>query len=131
MTEHPNVVRIKDGYTALANGDFAALNNLLAEDVVWHFGGRNQLCGDYRGRDAVYGFLGRLMELTYGTVRMDVHAVVADDEHAVALIVGAASRGARTNTDEKVAHIYHLRDGKVTEFWYAPTDQYVVDELLG
>ncbi|HXW44738.1 MAG TPA: nuclear transport factor 2 family protein [Streptosporangiaceae bacterium] len=57
MTEQPNVVRIKDGYIAFANGDFAALSNLLAEDVVWHFGGRNQISGDYRGRDAVYAGL--------------------------------------------------------------------------
>ena len=28
--------------------------------------------------------MGKLMELTEGTVGMDVHAVLADDEHAVA-----------------------------------------------
>ena len=130
MPEHPNVARIKDAYAALAIGDFAALNDLLAEDLVWHFGGRNQLSGDYRGRDAVYGFLGRLLELTEGTLRLDVHAVLADDEHGVALVVGTASRGGRTNIDN-VAHVYHLRNGKIVEFWYAPTDQYAADELLG
>ena len=32
MAEHRNVARIKDGYAAFAKGDFAALNDLFAED---------------------------------------------------------------------------------------------------
>ncbi|MGH3216822.1 MAG: hypothetical protein ACRDN1_17320 [Trebonia sp.] len=51
MAEHPNVARIRDGYAAFAKGDFATLNELFAEDLAWHVGGRNQLAKDYRGRD--------------------------------------------------------------------------------
>jgi hypothetical protein len=28
-------------------------------------------------------------------------------------------------------HVFHLRDGKVTEFWNASTDMYAYDELIG
>jgi hypothetical protein len=35
---------------------FAALNDLFAEDLLWHAAGRNQLAGEHRGREAVYGF---------------------------------------------------------------------------
>jgi ketosteroid isomerase-like protein len=65
MAEHPNVARIRDGYAAFAKGDFAVLNDLFAEDVLWHEAGRNQLSQEYRGRDAVYEFFGRLMELVF------------------------------------------------------------------
>ena len=37
------------------------LNDFFAEDILWHVGGRGQLAGDYRGRDAVYRFFGKLM----------------------------------------------------------------------
>jgi uncharacterized protein len=130
MAEHPNVARIRDGYAAFAKGDFAVLTDLFAEDLVWHVGGRSQLAGDYRGRDAVFAFFGRLMEVTEGSFRLDVHAVLADDEHAVALVVGTASRGGRSVTDN-AAHVLHMRDGKVTEYWNATTDQYAFDELIG
>jgi uncharacterized protein len=130
MSEHSNVARIKDGYAAFAKGDFAALNDLFAEDVLWHVEGRNQLAGEYRGRDAVYGFFGRLMELTEGTFHLDVHAVLADDAHGVALVVTTASRTGRSVTT-KNAHVFHLRDGRVTEFWDASTDQYSTDEMIG
>ena len=130
MAEHPNVARIRDGYAAFAKGDFATLNELFAEDLVWHVGGRNQLTKDYRGRDEVYGFFGKLLELTEGSFHLDRHTVFADDEHGVALVATSASRGGKSVRINE-AHVYHLRDGKVTEFWDASTDEYALDELIG
>lgn len=130
MAEHPNVARIRDGYAAFAKGDFAVLNDLFAEDVLWHVSGRSQLAGDYRGRDAVYGFFGKLMEVTEGSFHLDLHAGFADDEHGVALVVGTASRGGRS-IEVNVVHVTHLRDGKVVEFWDASTDADAFDELIG
>ncbi|HEY1627362.1 MAG TPA: nuclear transport factor 2 family protein [Streptosporangiaceae bacterium] len=130
MAEHPNVARIRDGYVAFAKGDFAGLNELFAEDMLWHEVGRNQLAGDYRGRDAVYAFFGKLMQVTEGTFHLDLHTILADDEHAVALVVTTASRGELSMTVND-AHVFHLRDGKVTEFWTASTNQYAVDEVIG
>jgi uncharacterized protein len=130
MAEHPNVARIRDGYAAFATGDFAVLTDLFAEDVVWHVDGRSQLAGEYRGRDAVFAFFGKLMEVTEGTFRVDVHAVLADDEHGVALTFVSASRDGRSLTDQ-AAHVFHMRDGKVTEYWNASTDLYAFDELIG
>ena len=130
MTEHPNVARIKDLYAAFATGDFAVLNDTFAEDLVWHEGGRNQLSGDYRGREAVFGFFGKFMEVTEGSFHLDLHAVFADDEHGVALVATTASRGGRS-IEVNEAHVFHLRDGKVVEVWTVPTDQYAFDEVIG
>ena len=54
----------------------------------------------------------------------------ADDEHGVALVATSASRGGKSVRINE-AHVYHLRDGKVTEFWDASTDEYALDELIG
>lgn len=129
MADHPNIERLRNGYAAFGQGDFEALNDLFAEDVLWHVGGRNPLAGDYRGRDAVYGFFRRLMEVTEGTFRIDLHALLADAEHGVALTVVSGSRDGKTITTNG-AHVFHLRDGVVTEFWDASTDQYASDSLL-
>jgi uncharacterized protein len=87
MSEHPNVARLMDAYAAFAKGDFAALSDLFAGDVLFRATGRNRVRGDYRGRDAVYGLFGKFMEITEGTFHIDVHAVLADDERGVALAV--------------------------------------------
>ena len=93
MTEHPNVELTRRGYAAFAEGDMATLSELIADDVTWHQNGVGPLSGTYHGRDEVFGFFGRLAEETAGTFRLDVHDVLANDEHAVALCVFGLPRG--------------------------------------
>ncbi|HSO52030.1 MAG TPA: nuclear transport factor 2 family protein, partial [Actinomycetes bacterium] len=109
------------GYEAFANGDMATLSELLADDVTWHVDGAGPLSGTYHGRDEVFSFFGRLAEETAGTFRLDVHDVLANDEHAVVLCTQSASRGGKS-IEVPVANVSHLRDGKLTEFWGATTD---------
>jgi uncharacterized protein len=121
VTEHPNVELTRRGYEAFAKGDMATLSELIADDVTWHQNGVGPLSGTYHGRDEVFGFFGRLAEETAGTLRLDVHDVLANDEHAVALCTFSASRGGKS-IEVPVANVSHLRDGKLTEFWGATTD---------
>ena len=130
MAEHPNVARIRDVYAAFADGNLAVLNDVFAEDLLWHEGGRSQLSGDYRGRETVFGFFGKVMEITDGSFHLDLHAVLADDEHGVALVVITGSRGGRT-IKVNAMDVMHLRDGKVVEVWAIPSDQYAFDEFVG
>jgi uncharacterized protein len=130
MAEHPNVARIRDGYAAFAKGDFAVLNDLFAEDLLWHEPGQNQLSGDYRGREAVYGFFGKLMEVTEGSLSVDLDAVFADDEHGVALVALSASRGGQS-VQVSAAQLFHMRDGKVEEFWSVSAEPNAFDEIIG
>jgi len=58
MAEHPNAELARRGYEAFGTGDMAVLAELIAENAVWHLGGRNRLSGDYEGRDAIFGLLG-------------------------------------------------------------------------
>jgi ketosteroid isomerase-like protein len=121
VTEHPTVELTRRGYDAFARGDLAALSGLIADEVTWHVTGAGPLSGTYRGRDEVFSFFGRLAEETGGTFRLDVHDVLANDEHAIALCRLSASRGGKS-IEVPVANVSHVRDGKVTEFWGATTD---------
>jgi len=130
MAEHPNVELLRKGYNAYETGDIAVLNDLFAEDVLWHITGRSQLAGDYKGRDQVFGFFGKLMELSGGTSKIEVHDILANDDHGVALVTGSGSRNGNSFTGIDV-HVFHLRGGKVVEFWDSPVDQYAADEFWG
>src|SRR5215469_6915268 len=121
MTEHPNIELTRQGYDAFAKGDLAALSDLIAENATWHVLGVGPLSGTYHGRGEIFGFFGRLAEETGGTFRLDVHDLLANDEHAVALCTLSASRGNKS-VEFPVANVSHIRDGKVTEFWTATTD---------
>jgi len=121
VTEHPNVALTRRGYDAFARGDLAALAGLIAEDVIWHVAPPGPLSGTYRGREEVFRFFGDLARETGGTFRVDVHDVLANDRHSVALCTMTASRGGKS-LKVPVANIGRMRDGTITEFWTATAE---------
>jgi ketosteroid isomerase-like protein len=128
MAEHPNITAIRKGYDAFNKGDMETLIPLFDEAVVWHVPGRSPLASDYDGVAQVIEFFGRLFELSQGTLRLELHDVLANDEHAVALYTVRAEREGRRLEDNMVA-TFHVRDGKITEAWTQATDLYASDEF--
>ena len=127
---HPNEDLIRKGYAAFAAGDMATLNDLFADDIVWHAPGRNQLAGDFRGKEEVFGSFQKVAELSGGSFKLEIHTVLADDEHAAVLARAMGQREGRTLDDNSV-QIFHVNDGKVTEQWLYPGDAYAADEFWG
>ena len=125
---HPNEDLLRRGYDAFARGDMAAIAELFADDIAWHVPGNNPLAGDYRGKDNVLAFFGKSVELTGGTLRVEVHDILANDEHGVALIHSSAQRGGKSLDDHGV-QVFHIRDGKAVETWTHQGDQAANDEF--
>jgi ketosteroid isomerase-like protein len=128
MTEHPNAQLLRKGYEAFSSGDLAVLEELFGDEIVWHEGGRNPLSGEYTGKDQVFSLFGKLLELSEGTLKIEVHDVVANDEHAVVLTTLSASRKGRSFSGTSV-DVFHIRNGKAVEFWDNVTDRYGLDEV--
>ena len=125
---HPNEELVRKGYAAFGTGDMDTLGQLFAEDVVWNTPGKSQISGTRKGQQEVFELFGRIAELSGGTFSLDIHDLLANDEHAVALVTAKGSRDGKSIEDHQV-HVFHISDGKVTEFWGHPTDQYAVDEF--
>jgi ketosteroid isomerase-like protein len=125
---HANEDRIRKGYEAFSTGNFQALDEIFAEDILWHVGGRNPFTGDYKGRQEVYGFFAKLAENSGGTFRLEIHDVLANDEHGVAFVHTSAQREGRI-LDDNTIHAFELEGGRVKEFWGYPGDQYAADEF--
>lgn len=126
---HPNEELLRRNYQAGAEGDFRTVVDRMADDIVWHVAGDNFLSGDYRGKEAVLDYLGRLTEETGGTLKNEPHDVLANDEHAVGLLRFSAERGGKS-LRERAAHIVHIRDGKLAEVWIFWEDQRIVDDFF-
>jgi uncharacterized protein len=127
---HPNEDRFRAGYEAFQTGDMDALRNeYLAPDIVWHSPGNNPLSGTDKGVDEVLANFGKTMELTGGTFRVELHDVLANDEHGVALATVSGERNGK-RIEDNYAHVVHFRDGKITESWIHNWDPNKVDELF-
>ncbi|MEA1904045.1 MAG: nuclear transport factor 2 family protein [Actinomycetota bacterium] len=114
------------GFQAFAEGDMEAMKGLFAEDATWHRTGRNKWSGDYTGPDAIREMLSGLA--FDATIENTPHAVLADDDHVVALINTSQTRRGRSFNGEATI-VFHVGDGKITEAWTILTDTYGFDEF--
>lgn len=128
MTDHPNLKAARAGYEAFAGGDLAAVSELMADDIVWHVGGSNMVSGDYAGKEAVLGLFATIAQETSGSFDNEIHDILANDEHGVALVTTSGQRGDKTMSVRGV-HVFHMDDGRMTEFWNFPQDQAAVDSF--
>lgn len=124
---HPNEDLVREGFAAFGRGDMEKLDELFADDATWHAAGDNPLAGDFSGKQEVFSNFARVRELS-DTFEQDVHDVLANDDHAVALVKVRATRNGR-NLDDNQVIVFHIEDQKVTSAWLHSYDYRKVDEF--
>jgi uncharacterized protein len=125
MADHPSATLIRRGLEAFNEGDVEGMADLLADDVEWHEIGRAE---PIHGKAALMDLYGGDPEPD-ADITAELHDVVANDEHAVALVTATARRGSRSFT-YRTAEIYHVRDGKVTARWAFSDDTAAINEFF-
>jgi ketosteroid isomerase-like protein len=128
--EHPNATLFRRLIEAFVVGDRAAVEAVLADDVVWHAPGTSRFSGAFQGKAAVMQRFADMRAAGIST-EFEVHDVVANDEHAVALVHLHLAVEDGRRYDQPQVQVVHLRDGKVVEFWGMNQDQAVLDLLMG
>lgn len=128
MTEHPNAELLRKAFDAFSRGDLDWIRDRWTDDIVYHVPAPNAVASDYRGKEGVMAYLAKLRELTRGSLQVEVHDVLANDKHGVALLVVTASSRGRQLTWNQM-NVYHLRDGKIAEVWTHLVDEEAVDEF--
>lgn len=131
MGAQENAELIRTGYEAFGKGDIETVLGNFADDIRWHVPGRNPIAGDYTGHAEITSFFGKLQELSGGTFQLEMHDLLASDDHVVAIVDGRAERNGKALENGRGVHIWHVRDGKATEFWGMVQDPYGADEFWG
>ena len=117
MPEHPNAVTLRQALEAFNRGDIQQFADLVADDVEWHQIGEPEVL---HGKAALAASMPGEGAVDY-EITADVHDVVANDEHTIALVNATGRRGDQT-LEYRTAEIMHFRDGKVTERWAFSND---------
>lgn len=128
MNEHSNVASHRSVHEAFSRGDMDFLAGIMVDEVVFHWSGKSQISGDHRGREAVFGVLAKLAELTDGNLELVDHDVMGNDEHTTALSIVTATRGDKT-LEYRFCETIHWSNGQAVEEWIFFEDQYAVDEF--
>jgi ketosteroid isomerase-like protein len=128
MAEHPNATLVRQWFTALGNQDNEAAIALMSDEAVWHTSGRGRFAGDYEGKESVSAYLNGF-GMSVDSIVDDLHSVLADDEHAVALNNSTLTRGDKTLNQSNV-FVFHVAAGQITEVWVSFLYQYENDEFF-
>jgi ketosteroid isomerase-like protein len=120
MTQ-PNEDLVRAASAAFGRGDLTALQDQLADDIVLHVAGTGPLAGDYTGVAQVMGLLGKISELSGGTVQSELHDVLVSTDHTVALTTIRAQRAGK-QLQLNLVHVIHSANGKATEVWTSSSD---------
>ncbi|GMQ85224.1 MAG: hypothetical protein BMS9Abin07_0790 [Acidimicrobiia bacterium] len=110
MADHPNAELYRKGLERFTDGDVDAMAEMLADDVVWWQIG---MAEPMRGKAAVIEQMAVFEAVEFD---LDIHDVVANDEHTVAL-VSVTVRAGDQEFSYRTAEIVHFSGGKVTERW--------------
>jgi ketosteroid isomerase-like protein len=126
--EHPNAAMVRKMLDDLNSGNPQGLADGMADDVEWHEIGR---------RDPIVGkaALAERFGMGSGTpppyeIKGELHDVIANDDHTIALASAHATKDGRT-FDYRVAEIYHIKDGKVTARWAFSDDTGAINDFFG
>lgn len=127
MEDHPNAARYRAMADAMSSGevDVAAMLEGLSDDIEWWEIGRSE---PIRGKHAL---VERMQDLADYTITFDIHDVVANDEHLIALGNAHATKGDQS-FEYRTAEIYHTDpDGKVTHRWAFSDDTQAIIDFFG
>jgi ketosteroid isomerase-like protein len=126
MDEHPNATTLRRLMDAFDANDMQAVSDLLADDVEWHEIGRAE---PFQGKAALAE---RYMsgEDPGFTITGETHDVLADDEHAIALVNATATKDGR-EFHYRTAEIVHVKDGKISARWAFSDDTEAINRFFG
>lgn len=125
--EHPNATLVRVAVEKWGAGDMQAMSDMLADDIEWHEIGRPEAI---HGKAALAERMGGDPSRMPWEIHGDTHDVIASDDHVIALVTATAKSGDRSLT-YKVAEIYHLKDGKITDRWAMSDDTDAINEFFG
>ncbi len=125
MSDHPNAARYRQVAAAMDAGDMATLADGIADDIEWWEIGASE---PVRGKQAL---MERMQALSDYNISGDLHDVVANDDHLIALLNVTAAKADET-LNYRTAEIYHVNaDGLVTHRWAFSDDTQAIIDFFG
>ena len=128
MTKHPTVALLEKLYNDFAKGDLPAVLAACGDKVTFQIAGKSPLAGKYDKSTFISGFVTKLMELSGGTLKIEVHDILASDRHAVVLATDHLTRNGK-DLEFRTVHVWRIESGVPIAWYEYPRDLYQYDAI--
>ena len=125
---HPNAKLLEKLYSDFSKGDLTAVLAACDDAITFQVAGKSKLAGKYNKDTFVAGFVTKLMEISEGTLKLEVHDILATDRHAVVLVSDFVTRKGEA-IQLRTAHIWRFENGRPVAWYEYPRDMYQYDAV--
>lgn len=129
LMSHPNAQRLERIYAAFAAGNDAAALELCSEKATFQLAGKSPLAGKYDRAGFATNYLKRMREFAGGTLKVEVHDVLASDRHGLVLTTESLERGGKKHEYRSV-HVWRIENGTPVAWYQYPRDMYQFDAIF-
>ena len=122
MSDHPNAARYRRLQDAMNAGDMFVMADSIADDIEWwEIGALEPVCGKA-------ALVERMQWFGDYEITTELHDVIANDDHLIALLSVTATKGGET-LDYRTAEIHHVNAaGQITQRWaFSDDTQAIID----
>ena len=123
---------IFNAYNAgLIAGDFPAVFDTMADDIIWHQPGNHSTSGTYIGKEKLGAHLASFSEKTNGTFKVLVNWVSDNEDLVAANVTFVGTRADGTELNMNGIDLFRMENGKIQEVWLFSSDQAEEDRFWG
>lgn len=117
--ENDTAALVRRFYALRRTGDLDKLGTMIRDDVVWREPEVGGHMGELHGLAAVIDMIGRALQTTGGTFRLDVLSTVATRSDCAAVIGWRADKGGRRIEGRELA-VFRFDGGLIAEALFLP-----------
>lgn len=128
--KHPNAILLSKMYNDFNEGNFEGFLAACADDFTFELKGKSPLAGKYTKANFVSGFVAKIKELSGGTYKMDIHDVMASDQHGLVLSTVKVTTHGKP-VELRTVHVWRMPNGKPVAGYEYPRDMYQLDAVWG
>lgn len=128
--KHPHVVALEKVYSNLSKGDIGAALAACSEKFSFQIAGKSRLAGKYTSATFERELCARQREFSGGTFQLDVHDILASDQHGTVLATARLTREGKT-VELRTVHVWRFEGGKPLAGYEYPRDLYQYDAIWG
>jgi ketosteroid isomerase-like protein len=122
---HQNAALVARAYQALNQRDLDGFMSAFADDAVLY--GAD---GPIEGKEAILSVIRQLIGLSENSLEIDVHDILANDDHTVVLQTTKAQLGERI-LEDRVVYVFHMNEVGLIRDAYLTGDRRVQEEFYG
>ncbi len=126
--KHPNAIVLEKIYRLFAEGDYIEMLDACSDDFTFQLAGKSPLAGKYNKSNFLTGFVQKLKDLSGGTYQMEVHDIMASDQHGIVLSTVKVTTHGKP-VELRTVHVWRMPGGKPLAAYEYPRDLYQLDEV--